>query len=456
MSVHPIEYRYGSPEMRKIFEIENRYRLMLQVEAALAKAEAEVGLIPPEAAEAIDRTVREGKVSLERIVELERQVRHETMAVVLALSEAVGPLGEYVHFGVTSNDILDTVMALQIKQAVKILRRKLAQLLIEVVRRGRETINLVALGRTHGIAALPIPFGFKFAVWSSILLRDLERLDSAADRAVRGKISGAVGTMAGLGGKGRIIQERVMSMLGLKAAEISTQVVPRDSLAELIVTLALISSTLDLAANEVRNLQRTEIGEVEEPFDVGRQVGSSTMPHKRNPILSEKVCGLARVMRGIAVAALENIVLEHERDLTNSSVERIIIPEAFLLLDEQIDTMIRVVSGLKIHPEAMKANLERSRGLIMAERVMLELAARGMGRQRAHELIRQIAQRCISEGLDFAKALMDSPEVRSLLSPEEIGHLLNPETYLGESFELAEAVFQKAETLANAILAESE
>ena len=456
MPVHPIEYRYGSPEMRKIFEIENRYRLMLQVEAALAKAEAEVGLIPPEAAEAIDRTVREGKVSLERIVEFERQVRHETMAVVLALSEAVGPLGEYVHFGVTSNDILDTVMALQIKQAVKILRRKLAQLLLEVVRRGRETINLVALGRTHGIAALPIPFGFKFAVWSSILLRDLERLDSAADRAARGKISGAVGTMAGLGGKGRIIQERVMSMLGLKAAEISTQVVPRDSLAELIVTLALISSTLDLAANEVRNLQRTEIGEVEEPFDVSRQVGSSTMPHKRNPILSEKVCGLARVMRGIAVAALENIVLEHERDLTNSSVERIIIPEAFLLLDEQIDAMIRVVSGLKIHPEAMRANLERLRGLIMAERVMLELAARGMGRQRAHELIRQIAQRCISEGLDFAKALMDSPEVRSLLSPEEIRHLLNPETYLGESFELAEAVFQKAETLANAILAESE
>ena len=456
MPVHPIEYRYGSPEMRKIFEIENRYRLMLQVEAALAKAEAEVGLIPPEAAEAIDRTVREGKVSLERIVELERQVRHETMAVVLALSEAVGPLGEYVHFGVTSNDILDTVMALQIKQAVKILRRKLAQLLIEVVRRGRETINLVALGRTHGVAALPIPFGFKFAVWSSILLTDLERLDSAADRAARGKISGAVGTMAGLGGKGRIIQERVMSMLGLKAAEISTQVVPRDSLAELVVTLALISSTLELAANEVRNLQRTEIGEVEEPFDVSRQVGSSTMPHKRNPILSEKVCGLARVMRGIAVAALENIVLEHERDLTNSSVERIIIPEAFLLLDEQIDIMIRVVSGLKIHPEAMRANLERLRGLIMAERVMLELAARGMGRQRAHELIRQIAQRCISEGLDFAKALMDSPEVRSLLSPEEIERLLNPETYLGESFELAEAVFQKAETLANAILAESE
>ncbi len=456
MPVHPIEYRYGSPEMRKIFEIENRYRLMLQVEAALAKAEAEVGLIPPEAAEAIDRTVREGKVSLERIVELERQVRHETMAVVLALSEAVGPLGEYVHFGVTSNDILDTVMALQIKQAVKILRRKLAQLLIEVVRRGRETINLVALGRTHGVAALPIPFGFKFAVWSSILLTDLERLDSAADRAARGKISGAVGTMAGLGGKGRIIQERVMSMLGLKAAEISTQVVPRDSLAELVVTLALISSTLELAANEVRNLQRTEIGEVEEPFDVSRQVGSSTMPHKRNPILSEKVCGLARVMRGIAVAVLENIVLEHERDLTNSSVERIIIPEAFLLLDEQIDIMIRVVSGLKIHPEAMRANLERLRGLIMAERVMLELAARGMGRQRAHELIRQIAQRCISEGLDFAKALMDSPEVRSLLSPEEIERLLNPETYLGESFELAEAVFQKAETLANAILAESE
>jgi len=442
--------------MREIFEVENRYRLMLQVEAALARAEAEVGLIPQEAAEAIERTVRECKVDLERIVEFERQVKHETMAVVLALSEAVGPLGEYVHFGVTSNDILDTVMALQIKQATNILRRKLARLLIETVRRGRETLNMVALGRTHGMAALPIPFGFKFAVWSSIFLRDLERLDSAAGRAARGKISGAVGTMAGLRGKGRAVQERVMEILGLEPAEISTQVVPRDSLAELIVTLALISSTLDLAANEIRNLQRTEIGEVEEPFDVTRQVGSSTMPHKRNPILSEKVCGLARVMRGIAVAALENIVLEHERDLTNSSVERTIVPEAFLLLDEQLDTMLKVVSGLKVHPEAMRANLERSRGLIMAERVMLELAARGMGRQRAHELIRQIAQRCISERIDFARALKASPEVRSLLSPEEIELLLNPETYLGESLDLAEEVFQKAEAVAKAVLAESE
>ncbi len=452
MPVHPIEYRYGSSRMREIFDVESRYRLMLEVEAALAEAEAEEGLIPREAAEAIGRAVREGRVSPERIAELEREVRHETMAVVLALAEAVGPMGEYVHFGVTSNDILDTVLALQIKRACGVIREKLARLTLEVVRRGRETLQVVALGRTHGMAALPIPFGFKFAVWSSILVRDLERLAEAGARAARGKVAGAVGTMAGLQGAGRRIQRRVMEILGLEPAEISTQVVPRDSLAELITTLALISTTLDLMANEVRNLQRTEIGEVEEPFEERRQVGSSTMPHKRNPIMSEKVCGLARVLRGLAVAALENVVLEHERDLTNSSTERIVVPEAFMLLDEQLDTMLEVISGLKVRRGAIEANLRRAAGLIMSERVMLELARRGMGRQRAHELVRRLAMRAISEGRRLEDLLKSSPEVTALLSPGEIEALMDPSTYLGEGPEIARAALDRAEELAKRAL----
>ncbi len=452
MPVHPVEYRYGSPQMREIFDVHNRYKLMLEVEAALARAEAEEGLIPREAAEAIESAVREGRVRVERILELEGEVKHETMAVVLALAEASGPLGEYAHFGVTSNDILDTVLALQIKRACGIIREKLARLTLEVVRRGRETLDLVALGRTHGMAALPIPFGFKFAVWSSILVRNLDRLAAAEDRAARGKIAGAVGTMAGLQGVGRRIQERVMEILGLEPSEISTQVVPRDSLAELITTLALISSTLDLMANEVRNLQRTEIGEVEEPFEERRQVGSSTMPHKRNPIMSEKVCGLARVMRGLAVAALENVVLEHERDLTNSSTERIIVPEAFLLLDEQLETMIKVVSGLRIRREAIESNLRRVASLIMSERVMLELARKGLGRQRAHELVRSLAMRAISEKKQLAEVLKASPEVTSLLSLEEIDALMEPSTYLGEGPELARAALDRAEEAARAAI----
>jgi len=452
LPVHPIEYRYGSSRMREIFDVKSRYRLMLEVEAALAEAETEEGLIPREAAEAIGRAVREGRVSPERIAELEREVKHETMAVVLALAEAVGPMGEYVHFGVTSNDILDTVLALQIKRACGVIREKLARLTLEVVRRGRETLQVVALGRTHGMAALPIPFGFKFAVWSSILVRDLERLAEAGGRAARGKVAGAVGTMAGLQGAGRRIQRRVMEILGLEPAEISTQVVPRDSLAELITTLALISTTLDLMANEVRNLQRTEIGEVEEPFEERRQVGSSTMPHKRNPIMSEKVCGLARVLRGLAVAALENVVLEHERDLTNSSTERIVVPEAFMLLDEQLDTMFEVISGLKVRREAIEVNLRRAAGLIMSERVMLELARRGMGRQRAHELVRRLAMKAISEGRRLEDLLKSSPEVTALLSPGEIEALMDPSTYLGEGPEIARAVLDWAEELAKRAL----
>ena len=445
MPVHPIEYRYGSEEMRKIFDISTRYILMAKVEAALAKAEAKVGLIPEEAAKCIAEVVENNKISPERVLELEKVTQHETMALVLAIAEQAGPYGEYVHFGATSNDILDTALALQLKQAISLVERGLVSLTRAIIEKGRKTLDLVCLGRTHGMAALPMPFGFKFAVWAWIMKNNIERLNSVKSRAVRGKMSGAIGTMASFYGKGREIQSLVMQELGLEEAEISTQIVPRDSLAELVVTLALISSTLELIANEIRNLQRTEISEVEEPFRRRKQVGSSTMPHKRNPIRSEKVCGLARIMRGLSIAALENIVLEHERDLTNSSVERIMIPEAFLIIDEQLRSLEYVISNLVIKREAMRRNLENAGDLIMAERVMLELARRKMGRQRAHELIRRLSMRAIEENRSLFDVLLEEKEVLDKISKDELESLLNPLTYLGDSREIAEEVFRRTE-----------
>ena len=445
MSIHPIEYRYGSDEMRAIFRAENWLSLMLRVEAALAKAEAKVGLVPIEASEAIEEAVKGGGVGLKRVRELEGLTKHETMAVVLALAEASEPHGGYVHLGATSNDILDTTLALQLDEAIVLTGSKLIKLTKAMIRLGRENLDRICLGRTHGLAALPMPFGFKCAVWSSTMKSNMERLLEARRRAVRGKISGAVGTMASFRGKGREIQQLVMKELGIQAAEISTQVVPRDSLAELMLVLALISTSLDLIANEIRNLQRTEIGEVQEPFEVRHQVGSSSMPHKRNPIRSEKVCGLARVLRGIAVSSLENVVLEHERDLTNSSVERTIVPEAFLLLEEQIMSLTKVMDGLIIRPDAMKRNIEATSGLIMAERVVMELVQRGIGRQEAHELIRGLAMKAIDEKRPFEEILLAEPRVTGLLSADEIGELMDSSTYIGEGPVLAQKIFEETE-----------
>ena len=431
--------------MREIFSLENRYRCMALVEAALALAEAELGLIPSWAAREIAEFAVSEKIDPSAVASREREVGHETMALVLTIADSVREAGGYVHYGATSSDILDTATALQVKEASSIILSKMARLIEIMIERGEETLEITALGRTHGMAALPIPFGFKFAVWVDVMLRNALRFSAAARRACRGKMSGAVGTMAAFSGLGRELQDRVMEMLGLEPAPISTQVVPRDSLAELILTIALISSTLDMTANEVRNLQRTEIGEVREPFRTSRQVGSSTMPHKRNPIMSEKVCGLARIMRSLALAALENVVLEHERDLTNSSVERIMVPEAFLLLDEQLSTMIKVMEGLEIDEKAIKRNLNRAGGFIMAERVMIELA-RSIGRQRAHEILRRLSMKAYEEERDLAEVLAEEDVISSTLGAD-LKELLDPNSYLGEGREIASSVFSRARAI---------
>ncbi|MDI6655520.1 MAG: adenylosuccinate lyase, partial [Candidatus Hydrothermarchaeota archaeon] len=357
MVIHPIEYRYGSKEMKAVFEEQNKLQKLLDVEAALARAHARVGNISERDAEVISQKADTKFVKLKRVKEIEEETKHDIMAVVLALSEQCGGAGKYVHLGATSYDIVDTANALQFKEALQIVEKDLLELEGILLELAKKHIKTIAIGRTHGQHATPITYGLKFAVWAREIRRHICRIEESRKRILVGKMSGAVGTMASFGEKGMQIQELVMKNLELIPAEVSTQIVQRDRYAEVILLLALIAATLDKIGREIRNLMRTEIAEVSEPF-AAKQVGSSTMPHKRNPISAEKVCGLARVVKSNVFVALENVSLEHERDLTNSSSERVIIPESFILLDEILKTMKKVLSGLIFHPENIERNLK--------------------------------------------------------------------------------------------------
>ncbi len=446
MQVHPIDYRYGSKEMREIFKPENKIRLMARVEAALAKVQAKHNVIPKEAAEAIEKASRE--ITYEDVKKEEEKTKHETMALVKALAKKSGAFGEYVHLGVTSNDILDTAMALQIKMAGRILVKRSFRLLSAIISKGEKTKEIVALGRTHGVIADPIPLSLKFALWSYLVRKSMRRLILALEDATVGKISGAVGTMAAiveLGVKDPIaLQWEVLKELGLKPAEVTTQVVPRDRLAHLISTMSLYSSALDNIGNEIRNLHRTEIGEMKEYFEETSQVGSSTMPHKKNPIKSEKVCGLAKIMRSLVIAALENVVLEHERDLTNSSAERCFLPEAFIILEEQIAALSDVIENLKIDERRIRENLEKYKDLALSERLMIALVKKGIGRQTAHEIVRRLSMRSYSTGRSIFEIAMEEESVRSVLTSDDIRELLDPSSYIGMGKEIAEEEFHRA------------
>ncbi len=444
MAVHPIEFRYGSEEMKRIFEEEARLQKLLDVEAALARAHARLGNIPEEAAQEIARRASTRYVKLERVKEIEAEIRHDLMAVVKALAEQCGDAGKYVHLGATSYDIIDTANALQFKEALAVVEKDLYELegiLLQLAERHK---NTVAIGRTHGQHALPITYGLKFAIWAREVRRHLQRISEAKKRILVGKMSGAVGTMAGFGERGIELQEEVMRQLGLRAALVSSQVVQRDRYAELLALLALIAATLDKIAKEIRNLMRTEIAEVSEPFAEDKQVGSSTMPHKRNPINAENICGLARVVKSNLFVALENVSLEHERDLTNSSAERVIIPESFILLDEMLKRAKRILARLELHEDNIKRNLALTRGLNLAEAVMIQLTKRGMSRQEAHELLRRLAVKAWREGKAYAEVLKESEEVRRYLSEEEIEAALKPENYIGLAPKLVERAVEKA------------
>jgi len=435
--------RYGTPEMLRVFEEENYFQRLLDVEAALAWAHAQVGNISKEDAEKIEKMASTKYVKVSRIKEIEREIKHDIMSLVRAFAEVCGPSGAYIHLGATSYDIVDTAKALQFRDALDIIGKKLDDLELILLKQADKYKNTIMIGRTHGQHALPITFGLKLSVWMREISRHIQRLRECRKRLIVGKMSGAVGTQAGLGRHALKIQELVMKKLGLKAAEVSTQIIQRDRHAELVCVLAIIASTLDKFATEIRELQRTEIGEVFEPFKRERQVGSSTMPHKRNPELCERICGLAKVVRGLVIPALENIPTWHERDLTQSSSERFIIPEACILVDYMLHLMIGILSNLEVDEERMRKNIELTQGRIMSEALMLALTRKGMSRQEAHELVRRLAIKSADEKRPFKDVIMEDERVTSLLSVEEIEEALDPERYLGTAVEQVELAIKK-------------
>jgi len=435
MAVHPIDYRYGSREMREIFEEETRLQLMLDVEAALSRAHADLNHIPKEAAEEISKKANTRIVKIERVKEIEEETKHDIMAMVKALAEKC-KYGGYVHLGATSNDINDTATALQFKMALNIVLEDLEELKEILKRLTEENIDRVCIGRTHGQHSIPTTYGMKLGIFLDETKRNIERIKRAKEN-IRGKMSGAVGTMASFD-DGINIQKLVGKYLNIKMAEISNQIVQRDIYAEIICSLAILASTLDKIALEIRNLQRTEIMEIAEAFGK-KQVGSSTMPHKRNPITSEKICGLARVIYSNVFPALLNNPLWHERDLTNSSCERVIIPETFVLIDEMLKGMKKTLENIVFYPENIEKNLELLRGRNMAEAVMIKLVKKGYDRQKAHELLRIIVQK---EG-DFKENLIKNETVRKYLTEREIEEALNPERYIGSAVEIVRGVLKE-------------
>ncbi|MEI6841583.1 MAG: adenylosuccinate lyase, partial [Methanomicrobiales archaeon] len=427
MAVHPIEYRYGTKEMRHIWGEENRFNCIIAAEIALARAEAIHGMVPSPAADEIERCAK--NASLARAKEIEEEISHDMMAIVKSIAEECGSSARWVHYGATSNDMLDTATGLQLQQSLALIEKKLKKLLSVLLTRSNDTINLVCAGRTHGQIGVPTTYGLRFAIWASETGRHIERLNEIRPRVAVGQMTGAVGTQASLGSKGMEVQETMMSILGLSAVDVSNQVISRDRYAEYFMFIANVATTLDKIGVEIRSLQRTEIGEVEEAFGK-QQVGSSTMPHKRNPIKSEQVCGLARVIRAAVEPALLNNTLWDERDLTNSSCERILFPEATILTDHVLLVMVRVLEGLCIREDRVRENLNFLQGVNMAESVMIELTKKGMDRQEAHEIVRVTSMEALAGKRALAVVLANRPEVSRLLTPEEIGELLNPDNYI--------------------------
>jgi adenylosuccinate lyase len=433
MPVCPLDFRYGRQEMKAVWDEENRLQRLLDVEAALAQAQAKVGNIKQDHADIIKKTATTRYVKLEHVREIDKKINHEIMAVIRSLSEQAGESGKFVHVGATSNDILDTGAALQIMDAMKIIEADLEALKKVLARRAKEHRDTIMVGRTHGQFALPITFGLKLANYALEVHRHQQRLRESSSRILVGKMSGAVGTGAGFGPKALDIQKMVMDQLGLGVEEGPTQIVARDRYVELMSLLANISCSVEKFATEVRNLQRGEINEVSEFFDESVQVGSSTMAHKRNPVTAENVCGLARIVRGFMSPAYESAILWHERDLTNSSAERFFVPHSFILIDDMVTKMTRLFDTLVIDSAQMGRNLSRAGSVIMAESVILVLVSKGMGRQEAHELIRKCSMDSQRACEDFKAYLMAEKRVTALLSEAEIDSALDPRAYLGST-----------------------
>jgi len=405
--------RYTNPEMGAIWSEQRRYETWLEVELAAADAMAEAGIVPAEAA----RELRaKAAFDIARIEEIEQTTQHDVIAFTTAVAEKVGPSARWLHFGLTSSDVVDTAQAIQMREACDLIIRNIAALMETVRERAEEHRRTPMIGRTHGVHAEPMTFGLKLALWYAELQRDLDRVLRARDTISVGKISGAVGTFAHLD---PAIEARVCEKLGLQPAPVSSQVIQRDRHAELMTALAITAASLEKFALEIRGLQKTEIGEVEEPFGKG-QKGSSAMPHKRNPIGSEQITGLSRLIRSNSLAALENIALWHERDISHSSVERVILPDSFIALDHMLRRFTRIVRGMVVYPDRMKENLERSRGVVFSGTILLELARRGISREQAYEWVQRNAMRSFHEKKDFKRLLLADADLQKALPAEEI------------------------------------
>ena len=424
--------RYTRPQMGRIWETENRFAKWLDVEIAACEAMAEEGLIPKKAVKNIKKTAR---FDVDRILEIEEKTKHDVIAFLTNVAEYVGPDSRFIHMGLTSSDILDTSFAMLLKEAMALIIEDVKGFMAAIKARAFEHKNTVMIGRSHGIHAEPITFGLKLAVWYAEMKRNLKRLEAALDTISYGKLSGAVGTFANVS---PAVEASACKKLGLKPAEISTQILQRDRHAEYFTALAILAGTMEKMAVEIRHLQRTEVLEAEEPFEKG-QKGSSAMPHKKNPIGCENIAGLARLVRSNAIAAMENMALWHERDISHSSVERVIGPDSTILIDYMRHRLGRIVKNLVVYPDHMTENLNKMKGLIYSQQVLLKLADLGLERQEAYEMVQRNALKVWDTGRDFQSLLLEDKEIRKHLTKKDITEIFNLEYHLKH----VEAIFQR-------------
>ena len=409
--------RYSRPKMKRIWSDENKYGKWLQVELAVCEAWTEEGVIPDEDM----KKLRGAKYDHQLMTELFQRTRHDVTAFIGSVTHGLGDEGRWIHLGLTSSDVIDTALSLQMEEATKALLEDMDEALWAIRALALKYKDTLMVGRTHGVHAEPITFGLKMALWWAEMGRQKERLQHALSSIRVGKLSGAVGTHATVSPE---VEERVCRRLGLEVAPISSQILQRDRHAHFVSTLALIAASLEKFATEIRSLQRTEVREVQEPFGEG-QTGSSAMPHKRNPELSERICGLARLIRGYSVTAFDNMVLWHERDISHSSAERVILPDSCLALDYMLGLFTEILQGLKVFPDRMLSNMESTHGVLFSQRVLLALVEKGLAREEAYKLVQRNAMRSWDEELDFFGLLKSDPDVTSYLSEEELKKLFD-------------------------------
>ena len=426
--------RYTRPQMGRIWETENRFAKWLEVEIAACEAMAEQGLIPQKAVKNIKKKAR---FDVDRILEIEEKTKHDIIAFLTNVEEHVGPDSRFIHMGLTSSDILDTSFAMLLKEALALIIEDVKGFMAVIKVRAFEHKNTVMIGRSHGIHAEPITFGLKLAVWHAEMNRNLKRLEAALVTISYGKLSGAVGTFANVS---PAVEASACKKLGLKPAEISTQILQRDRHAEYFTALAILAGTMEKIAVEIRHLQRTEVLEAEEPFEKG-QKGSSAMPHKKNPIGCENIAGLARLVRSNALAAMENMALWHERDISHSSVERVIGPDSTILIDYMLHRLSRIVKNLVVYPDHMTENLNKMKGLIYSQQVLLKLADRGLERQEAYEMVQRNALKAWETGREFQSLLLQDKEIRKHLKKEEITEIFSLEYHLKHVEDIFQRVF---------------